>query len=101
MVKQPTLKVSYRNREMLTGEIPYYHMHVNEIILKVSWEGKQVEIPTRGNPLIIEIMKKCLNLEREKRPTFKEIIDHLQPKLKDTRKSKVVIKSIGPKGLKI
>ena len=64
-------------------------MNVNEIVFKVGWEGKQVEIPTRGNPLIIQIMKMCLNLEREKRPTFKEIIDTLQPKLKDSRKLKV------------
>mgnify|MGYP000909745387 CR=1 FL=1 len=78
---------------MITGEIPYYNMNVNEIILKVGWEGKQVEIPTRGNPLIIEIMKMCLNLERENRPTFKEIIDHLQPKLKDSRKTKVIMRN--------
>ena len=64
-------------------------MNVNEIILKVGLEGKHVDIPTRGNPLIIQIMKQCLNIEREKRPTFKEIVDKLPPRHKDTRKAKV------------
>lgn len=73
-------------REIITGEIPYYNLNVNEIIFKVGWEGKHVEIPSRGNPLILQIMKMCLDFERTKRPTFKEIIDTLQ---KDTRKSKV------------
>ena len=81
---------------MITGEIPYYSMNVNEIILKVGWEGKQVEIPTRGNPLIIQIMKMCLKLERDKRPTFREITDELQGKLKDARNSKVIVTIMKP-----
>jgi len=74
--------------EIITGEIPYFNMNVNEIVLRVGWEGKQVEIPTRGNPLIIQIMKMCLNGEREKRPTFKEIVDKLQPKISNNKKVK-------------
>lgn len=88
-LKISLINIPNNNREIITGEIPYYNMNVNEIILKVGWEGRQVEIPTRGNPLILQIMKMCLSHEREKRPTFKEIVDKLQPKLKDTQKAKV------------
>lgn len=77
---------------MITGEIPYFGMNVNEIILNVGWEKKQVDIPIKGNQTIIQIMKMCFNYERDKRPTFKEILNILQSKLKDSsRKPKVYL----------
>lgn len=80
---------------MVTEEIPYFSMNVNEIVLHVGWEKKQVEIPTKGHPVILQIMRMCLNFEREKRPKFKEITEKLQESLKElSKKNKVNSTSI-------
>lgn len=78
------------SREMVTDEIPYANMHINEIVLNVGWEKKQVEIPTKGHPVILQIIKMCLNFDVEKRPQFKEITEKLQESLKElSKKNKV------------
>ena len=62
---------------MLTRKIPYIELSKAQIIGAVGYGDKQVPIPTEGNPLVIEIMKKCLNKDRKKRPTFLYIGDKL------------------------
>jgi len=69
-------------RELLTGEIPYYQTPISEIIATVGYEGKQVNLPSKGNSIILSIMKNCLNLDKHQRPTFKQIVDQLQQRNK-------------------
>ena len=35
-------------------------------------------MPKKGNPLLIKIMKECLNREPTQRPDFKEIVEKIQ-----------------------
>ena len=75
---------------MLTEEIPYRNMDVNEIVFHVGWEKKQVDLPTKGHPVILQIIKMCLNFDVDKRPQFKEITEKLQESLKElSKKNKV------------
>lgn len=66
----------------MTGEIPYYNIAISDIIATVGYEGKQISLPTKGNTLILSIMKSCLSLNKEERPTFKNIVDQLQQRTK-------------------
>ncbi len=72
----------------MTGEIPYYNVPINEIITNVGSEGKQVQLPTKGNPIILALMKSCLSLTKYDRPTFKEIVGQLQQRNKTNLPSK-------------
>lgn len=67
---------------MITGEIPYHKVPISDIIATVGYEGKQINMPTKGNPLIVSIMKSCLSLDKTARPTFKQIVDGLQQRNK-------------------
>jgi hypothetical protein len=51
-----------------------------EIIDTVGHQGKQVNLPTKGNYTILSMVRSCLNLRKEERPTFKEILNILQNK---------------------
>jgi len=42
--------------ELVTGEIPYLHYSIQDIIVSVGFEGKQLPLPTKGNSLILSIM---------------------------------------------
>ncbi len=76
---------------MVTEQIPYCDMNVNEIVFNVGWEKKNVDIPIKGHPVILQIIKMCLNYDVEKRPKFKEITEKLQESLKElSKKSKVL-----------
>lgn len=80
-------------RELVTGEIPYYRMQIRDIIASVGYEGKQVPIPAKGPPLIINMMKNSLCLNPNERMSFKEILNLLQQRNKglnkDTKKGKL------------
>eukprot|EP01016_Furgasonia_blochmanni_P008959 TRINITY_DN13705_c0_g1_i4.p1 TRINITY_DN13705_c0_g1~~TRINITY_DN13705_c0_g1_i4.p1 ORF type:complete len:306 (-),score=44.42 TRINITY_DN13705_c0_g1_i4:372-1289(-) len=69
--------------EMIRGEIPYKGLSVWQIIALVGYEGKIVDIPKKGNPVILDLIKRCLNYDRTKRPTFKQILDSLQVRHKE------------------
>eukprot|EP01016_Furgasonia_blochmanni_P029901 TRINITY_DN3127_c0_g1_i1.p1 TRINITY_DN3127_c0_g1~~TRINITY_DN3127_c0_g1_i1.p1 ORF type:complete len:881 (+),score=200.72 TRINITY_DN3127_c0_g1_i1:144-2786(+) len=69
--------------EMVTCVVPYKGYSVWQIIASVGYDNKQVEIPKKGNKLILEIIRLCLNYEREKRPTFKQILEMLQNRNKE------------------
>ena len=77
-------------REMVTEQIPYCDMNMNEIIFNVGWEKKIVDVPTKGHSVILQIIKMCLNYNIDKRPKFKEITEKLQESLKELSKKKVI-----------
>ena len=81
-------EVLIRSREMIVGEIPYCNMKIQDIIQTVGHEGKQVPFPAKGNNLIISIMRSCLSMTKESRPTFKEIVGQLQQRNKGAASSK-------------
>jgi len=68
--------------ELMSGEIPYCNMPISDIIATVGYDGKQVNLPTKGNPVILAIMKSCLELDIHARPTFKQIVGQLQQRNK-------------------
>jgi len=77
---------------MMTGEIPWKNVAINDIITTVGYEKKQIPLPTKGNSLILSILKSCLSLDKNSRPTFKEIVGQLQQRNKGalvTKKSKL------------
>lgn len=76
----------------MTNEIPYMGLSRAEIIENVGNQGKQVALPTKGHPLLLALVKSCLNLKKEERPTFKEILNQLQQRNKGSlpqKKSKM------------
>jgi len=68
--------------EIITGKIPHEGMSMAQIIGYVGYGKKSVEIPTsiEGNPIILEIVKQCLQYDRQKRPSFAEILRMLDIK---------------------
>ncbi len=66
----------------MTGEIPYCNMPISDIIATVGYDGKQINLPTKGNQVILAIMKSCLELDKHGRPTFKQIVGQLQQRNK-------------------
>ena len=61
-------------------------MPVSDIVVNVGYEGKQIQIPVKGNQLILSLVRKCLDMEMKNRPTFREILEILQHKNKDNQK---------------
>jgi Protein tyrosine kinase. len=59
-------------------KIPYFGLKVNQIIGSVGYGDKQVEIPDKGNEIILNLMRRCLNKDKTKRPSFKEIVKILE-----------------------
>jgi len=68
--------------EMVTSEIPYLNTPIKDIINTVGYERKQIPVPTKGNAFILNMMRGCLSLDRDSRPTFKEIVGQLQQRNK-------------------
>jgi len=68
--------------ELMSGEIPYCNMPISDIIATVGYDGKQINLPTKGNQVILAIMKSCLELDKNSRPTFKQIVGQLQQRNK-------------------
>lgn len=68
--------------EMVTSEIPYLNTPIKDIINTVGYERKQIPVPTKGNAFILNMMRGCLSLDRDERPTFKEIVGQLQQRNK-------------------
>lgn len=74
--------------EILTHRIPHSGEHHNIIFNKVGYCNKlPVEIPPNADPLISSLIVKCLQFEKEKRPTFHEMLIPLE-KLEYEQKSK-------------
>lgn len=63
--------------ELITSKIPYIGLKVTQIVGSVGYGDKQIEIPEKGNKVIIDIMKLCLNKDRKKRPDFQSIVEFL------------------------
>eukprot|EP01017_Pseudomicrothorax_dubius_P003112 TRINITY_DN10365_c0_g1_i1.p1 TRINITY_DN10365_c0_g1~~TRINITY_DN10365_c0_g1_i1.p1 ORF type:complete len:216 (+),score=37.84 TRINITY_DN10365_c0_g1_i1:299-946(+) len=63
--------------EMVTGNIPYANVPLEEMVQTVGFGNSRVEIPKKGPKLFLDIMRKCTNRERELRPSFKEIYEML------------------------
>jgi Protein tyrosine kinase. len=57
-------------------------MPISDIIATVGFDKKQIPLPTKGPALLLNIMKSCLSLEKEERPSFKEILNQLQQRNK-------------------
>lgn len=79
---------------MVTSEIPYLNTPIKDIINTVGYERKQIPVPTKGNMFILNMMRGCLSLDRDARPTFKEIVGQLQQRNKGalvTKKSNTLV----------
>lgn len=80
---------------MMACEIPFKNVSINDIISSVGFDKKQLPLPTKGNALLLSILKSCLSLKKHDRPTFKEIVGQLQQRNKGvlvTKKSNVLFK---------
>jgi len=64
--------------ELMVRKVPYYGLKINQIVGSVGYGDKQVPIPETGNEIMRILMKKCLNKDRKKRPSFKQIADFLK-----------------------
>ena len=63
---------------MIARKIPYWGMKVTQIVGSVGYGDKQVEIPEKGNKVILELMKRCLSKDRKARPSFEDITEYLK-----------------------
>jgi hypothetical protein len=50
---------------------------VVQIVGSVGYGDKQVEIPEKGNEIVLKLMRKCLHKNRKERPVFKWICEYL------------------------
>lgn len=57
-------------------------------------EDHQVEVPDEGIPLIIKIIKICLNRDRTKRPSFCKIVEMLHVSNRTKEKKRYIIKEL-------
>ena len=63
---------------MTTGEIPYKGLSVQQIIGTVGFDDSfMIDIPKKGNQLILKLIRKCLNRDPLKRPKFTEIVEEI------------------------
>jgi serine/threonine protein kinase len=72
--------------EILKMEIPYYGLNPYQIYNLVVQDKKIVDIPKEGHEVLIDILRKCLNYEPQKRPSLKELVQTLE-KLKTHNKN--------------
>lgn len=75
--------------ELVTRKVPYFKLRLNQIIGPVGYGDKQVDIPTQGNEVLINLMKHCLKKDKKQRPTFDEIKNYLMKHQKE-KKSNVI-----------
>ena len=69
--------------EMVSRETPFKGFSVPQIIGSVGFDNYRVPIPQKGSPLILKVMERCLNRDREKRPSIKVIVEWLQNRNKE------------------
>lgn len=77
--------------EMVTRETPFKGFSITQIIGAVGFDNYQLPRPEKGNPLILQIMEKCLNRIRTKRPSFKMIVESLQNRNREKEKKSYFI----------
>lgn len=64
--------------ELLTRKIPYYSWSHVQITGTVGYHDNfPLEVPFKGNPELIQLMKQCLNRDPEQRPPFKDIVEYI------------------------
>ena len=61
--------------EILTEQIPYDNMSLNQIVGTVGYdEMHRIDRPYRGESYLIEIMYDCLKYKPEDRPSFMSVL---------------------------
>eukprot|EP01016_Furgasonia_blochmanni_P055530 TRINITY_DN9313_c0_g1_i1.p1 TRINITY_DN9313_c0_g1~~TRINITY_DN9313_c0_g1_i1.p1 ORF type:complete len:474 (-),score=40.80 TRINITY_DN9313_c0_g1_i1:300-1661(-) len=60
--------------EVLVRKLPYEGMSVMQIVGAVGYTDYQVEIPQKGNKVLLKILRACLNKDKTMRPTFPQIL---------------------------
>ncbi|KAL4493143.1 hypothetical protein ABPG72_003228 [Tetrahymena utriculariae] len=80
--------------EIATRKVPYLGLSHSQIYGTVGYdENYQVEVPKRGIPRYLNLMKKCLRRNPQERPTFQEVVEEIlliKKDLKDNNKKQVV-----------
>ncbi|KAL4441650.1 hypothetical protein ABPG74_021582 [Tetrahymena malaccensis] len=80
--------------EIATRKVPYLGLSHQQIYGTVGYdENYQVEVPKRGIPRYLNLMKKCLRRNPQERPTFQEVVEEIlliKKDLKDNNKKQVV-----------
>ena len=80
--------------EIITKQIPHYGLSFAQIQGYVAYHKKSVEIPKKGNPVVLNVIRQCLQYEREDRPNFAEICEMLNTKNEAKEERKHVIKQL-------
>lgn len=68
-------------REVMFGEVPYRNMPMEELINRAeNNDFPLLSVPegSSKNPLLIQLMKKCLHQEPDQRPSFLEILKEIK-----------------------
>lgn len=60
--------------EILKLEIPYFGLKQHQIENQIVQENRIVEIPKEGHEVLIDITKKCLEYDPNKRPSIRDIV---------------------------
>ncbi|EGR33770.1 kinase domain protein, partial [Ichthyophthirius multifiliis] len=65
--------------EMINKQIPYKGMSHQQIYGTVGFDDNyEIQIPKKGIPRYLKLMKQCLNRKPEDRPSFKKIVQEIQ-----------------------
>jgi serine/threonine-protein kinase TTK/MPS1 len=64
--------------QMIYGKTPFAHLAMIPKIQKIIDPSYAIEFPQTidGSPLLIDIMRSCLNRDPKRRPTIPQLIDH-------------------------
>jgi len=63
--------------EIISLEIPYYGIDPYQVISLVAEQKRIVTVPVKGNIVIRNLIKRCLDYDSNKRPLLDEIVDIL------------------------
>ena len=63
--------------EMITGEVPHGRRSPAQITGVVGYFGDKVKAPSRCSKELRHMVNNCLLFEAERRPTFLDIVKHL------------------------
>lgn len=64
--------------ECLTGQPPWSDLHPMQVVGAVGFQGNTLPLPTQGDPVLIDLCRRCMQTNPDARPSFPEIIEELE-----------------------
>jgi serine/threonine protein kinase len=64
--------------ECLTGQPPWHDLHPMQVVGAVGFQGNSLPLPTEGDPVLIDLCRRCMQVDPSARPSFPEIIEELE-----------------------